>query len=104
MMGATKHRPRIAIRDQALGLPICGPSAGGDSLGALRRGPRASRLHEEKVTYLVDQIAAEAEVPFDGANQSAYREVLHPGFLPDLAIRGLVGSIEWHFRFRGELI
>jgi len=42
----------------------------------------------------------EGELP-DGA---ALREVSEETGLSDLAIRGLIDAIDWHFRFRGKLI
>lgn len=42
----------------------------------------------------------EGEMP-DGA---ALREVSEETGLADLAVRGLIETIDWHFRFRGKLI
>jgi ADP-ribose pyrophosphatase YjhB (NUDIX family) len=42
----------------------------------------------------------EGELP-DGA---ALREVSEETCLSDLAVRGLIETIDWHFRFRGKLI
>jgi 8-oxo-dGTP pyrophosphatase MutT (NUDIX family) len=42
----------------------------------------------------------EGELP-DGA---ALREVSEETGLSDLAVRGLIETIDWHFRFRGKLI
>jgi ADP-ribose pyrophosphatase YjhB (NUDIX family) len=38
------------------------------------------------------------------AEAAAVREVSEETGVKDLAIRGLVGTIEWRFRFRGDLI
>ena len=42
----------------------------------------------------------EGEAP----NDAALREVSEETGLTDLALRGLIETIDWHFRFRGKLI
>jgi len=40
----------------------------------------------------------------EAPNDAALREVSEETGLTDLALRGLIETIDWHFRFRGKLI